>query len=112
VWDRVLAVHGPHLSHAMVDVDSGAWLAAEELPAEAKTAAARLRQLAADAQRAASWYQRARTGGLVRLDLGRPEELELLRRYGPFSTDARVWVYGDPTPVIDRTYAVTGRRAE
>jgi hypothetical protein len=101
VWDRVLAVHGPHLSHAIVDVDSGAWLTAEELPAEVKRAAARLRQLAADAQRGASWYQRTRTRGLVSLDLGHPEELELLRRYGPFTTDARVWVHGDPTPVLE-----------
>jgi uncharacterized membrane protein len=101
VWDRVLAVHGPHLSHAMVDVDSGSWLAAEELPAQIRTAAARLRQLAADAQREASWYQRVRTNGLVRLDLGHPEELELLRRYGPFTTDTRVWVHGDPLPVIE-----------
>ena len=101
VWDRVLAVHGPHLSHALVDVDSGGWLATEELPAAAKTAASRLRQLAADAQRGASWYQRARTGGLVRLDLSRPEELELLRRYGPFTTDAKVRVRGDPAPVIE-----------
>jgi uncharacterized membrane protein len=101
VLDRVLAVHGPHLSHAIVDVDSGSWLTAEELPAAARTAAGRLRQLAADAQRGASWYQRARTGGLVRLDLGHPEELDLLRRYGPFTTDARVWVHGDPLPVIE-----------
>jgi uncharacterized membrane protein len=101
VWDRVLAVHGSHLSHAMVDVDSGAWLTAEELPAEVKRAASQLRQLAADAQRGASWYQRTRTRGLVSLDLGRPEELELLRRYGPFTTDARVWVHGDPTPVLE-----------
>jgi uncharacterized membrane protein len=101
VLDRVLAVHGPHLSHAMVDVDSGSWLTAEELPAAARAAAGRLRQLAADAQRGASWYQRARTGGLVRLDLGHPEELDLLRRYGPFTTDARVWVHGDPLPVIE-----------
>jgi uncharacterized membrane protein len=101
VLDRVLAVHGPHLSHAMVDLDSGSWLAAEELPAAARTAAGRLRQLAADAQRGASWYQRARTGGLVRLDLGHAEELDLLRRYGPFTTDARVWVHGDPLPVIE-----------
>ena len=101
VWDRVLAVHGPHLSHAMVDVDSGSWLATEELPATARTAAARLRQLAADAHRGATWYQRARTGGLVRLDLGHPEELDLLRRYGPFTTDAKVWVDGDPLPVIE-----------
>jgi uncharacterized membrane protein len=101
VLDRVLAVHGPHLSHAMVDVDSGSWLAAEELPAAARTAATRLKQLAADAQRRASWYQRARTGGLVRLDLSRPEELDLLRRYGAFTTDARVWIHGDPLPVIE-----------
>jgi uncharacterized membrane protein len=101
VWDRVLVVHGPHLSHAMVDVDSGGWLATEELPAAAKTAASRLRQLAAEAQRGASWYQRARTSGLVRLDLTHPEELELLRRYGPFTTDAKVWVRGDPAPVIE-----------
>jgi len=101
VLDRVLAVHGPHLSHAMVDVDSGSWLATEELPAAARTAAARLRQLAADAQRGASRYQRARTRGLVRLDLGHPEELDLLRRYGPFTTDTRAWVHGDPLPVIE-----------
>jgi uncharacterized membrane protein len=101
VWDRVLAVHGPHLSHAIVDVDGGAWLTAEELPAEVKTAASRLRQLAADAQRGASWYQRARTGGLVQLDLTQPEQLELLRRYGPFTTDARVWVHRDPNPVVE-----------
>jgi uncharacterized membrane protein len=101
VWDRVLAVHGPHLSHAIVDVDSGAWLTAEELPAEVKTAASRLRQLAADAQRGASWYQRARTGGLVQLDLTQPEQLELLRRYGPFTPAARVWLHGDPNPVVE-----------
>ena len=73
----------------------------EELPVEVKTAAARLRQLDADAQRGASRYQRARTRGLVRLDLGHPEELDLLRRYGPFTTDAKVWVDGDPLPVIE-----------
>jgi uncharacterized membrane protein len=101
VLERVLAVHGPQLSHAMVDVDSGGWLAAEELPAAARTAAAQLRQLAADAQRGVSRYQRARTRGLVRLDLGHPEELDLLRRYGPFTTDTRVWVHGDPVPVIE-----------
>jgi hypothetical protein len=101
ILDRVLAVHGPQLSHAIVDVDSGGWLATEELPAEAKAAASRLRQLAAHAQRGASWLQRARTSGLVRLDLTQPEQLDLLRRFGPFATDARVWVQGDPTPVIE-----------
>jgi uncharacterized membrane protein len=101
VLDRVLAVHGPHLSHAIVDVDSGGWLTTEELPAEAKAAASRLRQLAAHAQQGASWLQRARTSGLVRLDLTQPEQLDLLRRFGLFATDARVWVQGDPTPVIE-----------
>ena len=101
ILDRVLAVHGPQLSQAIVDVDSGGWLATEELPADAKAAASRLRQLAAHAQRGASWLQRARTSGLVRLDLTQPEQLDLLRRFGPFATDARVWVHGDPTPVIE-----------
>jgi hypothetical protein len=48
-----------------------------------------------------TWYQRARTGGLVHLDLTQSEQLDLLRRYGPFTTDASVWVHGDPTPVIE-----------
>jgi uncharacterized membrane protein len=101
VWDRVLAVHGPRLSHAIVYVDSGGWLAAEELPAQAKAAASRLRQLAADTQREASRLQRARTNGRVHLDLTQPEQLDLLRRYGPFTTDTRVWIHGDPTPVLE-----------
>ena len=49
----------------------------------------------------ASWLQRARTNGLVHLDLTQPEQLDLLRRYGPFATDTRVWLHGDPTPVIE-----------
>jgi uncharacterized membrane protein len=101
VLDRVLDVHAPHLSHAVVEVDSGGWLAAEELPADARAAAARLRQLAADTQRGASWYQRARTRGLVRLDLGQPDQLDLLRRYGPFTTHLQVWARGDPLPVVE-----------
>ena len=101
VLDRVLDVHTSRLSHAVVEVDGGGWLATEELPAEVRTAAARLRQLAADAQRRASWYQRARTRGLVRLDLGRPDQLDLLRRYGPFTTHLQVWARGDPLPVIE-----------
>jgi len=101
VWDRVLAVHGPHLSHAIVYVDSGGWLAAEELPAEAKAAASRLRQLAADVQRGASRLQRARSNGVIHLDLTQPEQLDLLRHYGPFTTDTRVWIHRDPTPVLE-----------
>jgi uncharacterized membrane protein len=101
VLDRVLDIHAPRLSHAVVEVDSGGWLAAEELPADARAAAARLRQLAADTQRGASWYQRARTRGLVRLDLGQPDQLDLLRRYGSFTTHLQVWARGDPLPVIE-----------
>jgi uncharacterized membrane protein len=101
VLDRVLEVHGPRLSHAVVEVDNGNWLAAEELPADVRTAAARLRRLAADAQQGASWYQRARTRGLVRLDLGQPDQLDLLRRYGPYTTHLQVWTHGDPLPVIE-----------
>ena len=67
----------------------------------ASSTSSRVPQLAADAQRGASWYQRARTGGLVHLDLTQSEQLDLLRRYGPFTTDASVWVHGDPTPVIE-----------
>jgi len=101
VLGRVLEVHGPRLSHAVVEVDGGGWLATEELPAEVRTVVGRLRRLAADARRGASWYQRARTLGLVRLDLGRPEQLELLRRYGPYSSHLQVWAHGDPLPVIE-----------
>jgi hypothetical protein len=101
VLDRILEVHVPHLSHAIVEIDSGSWLAAEELPADVRTAAARLRRLAADAQRGASWYQRTRTRGLVRLDLGQPDQLDLLRRYGPYTSHLQVWAHGDPLPVIE-----------
>jgi uncharacterized membrane protein len=103
VLDRILEVHVPHLSHAIVEIDSGSWLAAEELPADVRTAAARLRRLAADAQRGASWYQRTRTRGLVRLDLGQPDQLDLLRRYGPYTSHLQVWAHGDPLPVIETT---------
>ena len=103
VLDHILEVHGPRLSHAIVEIDTGSWLAAEELPADVRTAAARLRRLAADAQRGASWYQRARTRGLVRLDLGQPDQLDLLRRYGPYTTHLQVWAHGDPLPVIETT---------
>jgi uncharacterized membrane protein len=103
VLDSVLEVHGSRLSHAVVEVDGGGWLATEELPAEVRTAVVRLRGLAADAQRGASWYQRARTRGLVRLDLGQPDQLDLLRRYGPYTTHLQVWAHGDPLPVIETT---------
>ena len=37
----------------------------------------------------------------MRIRRGTSEELDLLRHYGPFTTDTRVWVHGDPTPVIE-----------
>ena len=53
------------------------------------------------------WYQRVRTNGLVCLDLSRPEELDLLRRYGPFITNARVWAHGDRSRSMRRRIAST-----
>ena len=56
---------------------------------------------AAPSPSASVLVQRARTGGLVRLDLTQPEQLAPLRRYGPFAIDARVCVHGDPNPVVE-----------
>ena len=87
VLDRVLAPpRPPPLPCRRSEADNGAGWATEELPGEVRTAAGRLQRLATDAQRGASWYQRARTRGLVRLDLGQPDQLDLPRRYGPFNT--------------------------
>ena len=52
------------------------------------------------AQRGASWLQRARTGGLVRLDLT-PTRAAGAAPLRPFAIDARVCVHGDPNPVVE-----------
>jgi hypothetical protein len=60
--------------------------------------------MAATARQAGgSWYRRSLAAGTVSLDLRDPGQLDLLRRFGPHSIDARVWVEDDPEPVIEST---------
>jgi hypothetical protein len=47
--------------------------------------------------------------GMTRLDLRDPVQLGLLRRYGPFSADTRVWVEGDPDPAVETAEALDGQ---
>jgi uncharacterized membrane protein len=100
LFDRVLVLHGPRLSHAVVAVDTGDWLGKEALPDDARRAAVELRRLAAAGRGDGPWYRRALQAGGVRLDLRQQGQLDLLRRFGPFSTDTRVWVDDDPDPVV------------
>jgi hypothetical protein len=109
VLDTVLGPHAPRLSHAAVGVNSAS-LAQEDLPAGAREAALTLRQLAATASRRnGSRYRRALTASTAYLDLQDPNQLDLLRRYGPFSTDLRIWVEDDPMPVVQATENLEGR---
>jgi uncharacterized membrane protein len=109
VFDTVLGLHGPRLSHAAVGVDSGS-LPPEELSADASQAAVKLRQLAATAARRNDrWYRRALAAGMAHLDLQDPDQLDLLRRYGPFSTNVRIWVEGDPLPVVQANETLDGQ---
>jgi uncharacterized membrane protein len=110
LFGRVLDLHGRGLSAATVGVPSGDWLEREALPAGARAAASALERLAASARRegTSSWYRRALEAGTVRLDPTDPGQLDLLRGYGPFSTDTRVWVEGDPDPVVETAEAFDG----
>jgi uncharacterized membrane protein len=109
VFDTVLGLHAPRLSHAAVGVNSAS-LPPEELPARVSQAIVTLRQLAATAaQRNGSRYRRALTASTAHLDLQDPEQLDLLRRYGPFSTNLRVWIEDDPLPVVQATETLEGR---
>jgi hypothetical protein len=109
VFDAVLGLHGPGLSHAAVGANSAS-LPPEELPADAGQAAIKLRQLAATASRRNDrWYRRAMAAGMAHLDLQDPDQLDLLRRYGPFSTNVRIWVEGDPLPVVQAAEALDGQ---
>ena len=108
VFDRVLALHRPQLSHAVVGVPGGS-LGPEALPADARRAAVELKQLAAaPGPNGGSWYRRALAAGRLRLDLDDPQQLSLLRRYGPFSTATQVWVTDDPEPVIKSVETLDG----
>jgi len=108
LFDRVLALHGPRLSHATVAVETGDWLGRESLPADARRAAVELQRLAVARRSDGSWYRRALSAGTVRLDLREQGQLDLLRRFGPFSTDARVWADGHPDPVVETAEALDG----
>ena len=106
LFDRVLALHGPRLSHATVAVDTGDWLGREALPDDARRAAVELQRLGATRRSGGSWYRRALAAGSVRLDLREQGQLDLLRRFGPFSTDARVWNDDHPDPVVETAEAL------
>jgi uncharacterized membrane protein len=110
LFDQVLGMHGPALSEAVVGVAPGDSVAVEALPEDARQAAGQLRRLAAEARRegTSSWYRRAREAGTVRLDPADPGQLELLRRFGAFSADTRVWVEGDPEPVVETADSFDG----
>jgi uncharacterized membrane protein len=106
LFDRVLALHGPRLSHATVAVETGDWLGREALPADARRAAVELQRLGAAKRSSGSWYRRALAAGTVRLDLREQGQLDLLRRFGPFSTDTRVWTDDQPDPVVETAEAL------
>jgi uncharacterized membrane protein len=109
VLDTVLGLHAPRLSHAAVGVNSAS-LPQQELPAGALQAAVTLRQLAATASRRnGSRYRRALTASTAHLDLQDPNQLDLLRRFAPFSTDLRIWVEDDLLPVVQATENLEGR---
>ena len=109
MFDTMLGLHAPRLSHAAVGVNSAS-VAQEDLPAGVSQAALTLRQLAATASRRnGSRYQRALAASVAHLDLQDPDQLDLLRRFGPFSTDLRVWVEEDPLPVVQATENLEGR---
>jgi hypothetical protein len=110
LFGQVLGLHGPALSEAVVGVAPGDSVAVEALPEGARQAAGQLRRLAAATRRegTSSWYRRAREAGTVRLDPADPGQLELLRRFGAFSADTRVWVEGDPEPVVETTDSFDG----
>jgi hypothetical protein len=106
-FEQVLALHQPVLSHAAVGASG--WPPLGELPTDARQAVLEVQQQAATSRdRGGSWYRKAFTVGRAALDLHDPGQLDLLRRCGPFSTDARVWVEDDPMPVIQSTETLDG----
>ena len=110
LFGQVLGLHGPALSEAVVGVAPGDSVAVEALTEGARQAAGQLRRMAVAARRegTSSWYRRAREAGTVRLDPADPGQLELLRRFGAFSADTRVWVEGDPEPVVETADSFDG----
>jgi hypothetical protein len=109
LFATVLGLQAPRLSHAAAGIDTGL-LPSEAMPVDARQAGVELRRLAATASRRKDpWYRRALAAGIAHLDLQDPDQLDLLRRYGPFSTDVRIWVEGDPLPIVQAAEALDGR---
>jgi uncharacterized membrane protein len=107
LFEQVLALHQPRLSHAAVGV--GGWSAVDEQPPDARRAVAELRRLATSApQRDGPWYRKVMAGGTATLDLHDHDQLDLLARCGPVSTDLRVWTEDDPAPVVESTETLDG----
>src|SRR6266508_1906762 len=91
---------------AAVPLTTGDWLGREALPDDARRATVELQRLAATRRSGGSWYRRALAAGSVRLDLREQGQLDLLRRFGPFSTDTRVWNDDHPDPVVETAEAL------
>jgi uncharacterized membrane protein len=107
LFEHVLALHQPLLSHAAIG--SSAWPSLDQLPNDARQAATELRRLEASSRRTGrSRARKALTAARATLDLGDPVQLQLLRHCGPFSTDLRVWVEDDPVPIIESSEAFDG----
>ena len=107
LFGRVLDLHGPALSSAVVGVVPGDSVDPEALPDSARQAGARL---AATVRRDGGPSRRGRglRPGVARIDPADPGQLELLRRFGVFSSETRVWVEGDPDPVMQTADAFDG----
>ena len=107
LFGRVLDLHGPALSSAVVGVVPGDSVDPEALPDSARQAGARL---AATVRRDGGPSRRGRglRPGVARVDPADPGQLELLRRFGVFSSETRVWVEGDPDPVMQTADAFDG----
>jgi uncharacterized membrane protein len=103
----VLDLHGPALSSAVVGVAPGDSVDPEALPDRARQAAARLAAMARRDGRP-SRLGRGLPAGVAQLDPADPGQLELLRSFGAFSSETRVWVEGDPDPVAETADSFDG----
>ncbi|HSO51429.1 MAG TPA: YibE/F family protein [Actinomycetes bacterium] len=104
LFGRVLELHGPALSSAVVGVVPGDSVDPGALPDSARQAGARL----AATVRRDGGPGRGLRSGVARVDPADPGQLELLRRFGVFSSETRVWVEGDPDPVVQTADAFDG----
>jgi uncharacterized membrane protein len=107
LFGRVLDLHGPALSSAVVGVAPGDSVDPEALPDSARQAAARLAAMARRDGRP-SRLGRGLPAGVAQLDPADPGQLELLRQFGAFSSETRVWVEGDPDPVAETADSFDG----